>query len=58
MAREKVKETHLPLQIMKVYRGEELQLHLFLTFTLDGGKKLASVIAHYTTGERLSVPTE
>ena len=55
---EKVKETHLPLHFMKMYRGEELRLHLLLTLTLDGGKRPASGTGHFTPGERLPVPTE
>jgi hypothetical protein len=58
MTPEKLREAHLALQVRMVYRGEELQLHLFLTFTLNGSKRPASGTGHFTPGERLQVPTE
>ena len=58
MTPDKVKETGLPLHVMKMYRGEELRLHLLLTLTLDGGKRPSSGTGNFTPGERLPVPTE
>jgi hypothetical protein len=43
---------------VKRYRGVQLQLHVFLTSTVDGGKWSGSSSDRYKLGKKLPEPTE
>jgi len=47
----KAKVKFIPVQAMKVYRGMEVQLHLFLTSALHGGERSALHPGSFISGE-------